>query len=86
MRPGELGPADLDELEVRHIQPYQAIKTYRCPGCDQEIPPGMGHKVVVPRLAPDERRHWHTSCWFRVTRPPRPPAAPTKTRKPRPRA
>jgi hypothetical protein len=53
-------------VEVRHIQPYQALKHYRCPGCDHEIPPGTGHKVVVPRDAPDERRHWHTSCWRRV--------------------
>ena len=36
-------------VEVRHVQPYQAVKTYRCPGCDHEIPPGLGHEVVVPR-------------------------------------
>ena len=53
-------------VEVRHMQPYQAVKPYRCPGCDHEIPPGTGHKVVVPVDAPDERRHWHTSCWRRV--------------------
>jgi len=39
----------LEELEVRHIHPYQAVKPYRCPGCDHEIPPGQGHEVVVPR-------------------------------------
>jgi hypothetical protein len=48
------------------MQPYQAVKTYRCPGCDHEIAPGVGHEVVVPQDAPDERRHWHTSCWRRV--------------------
>jgi hypothetical protein len=53
-------------VEVRHMQPYQAVKTYRCPGCDHEIRPGTGHKVVVPRDAPEDRRHWHTSCWHRV--------------------
>jgi hypothetical protein len=53
-------------IDVRHIQPYQAVKTYRCPGCDHEIPPGLGHEVVVPRDAPEDRRHWHTSCWRRV--------------------
>jgi len=56
----------LDELEVRHIHPYQAVKPYRCPGGDHEIPPGLGHEVVVPRDAPEDRRHWHTSCWRRV--------------------
>jgi hypothetical protein len=54
------------QVAVRHVQPYQAVKTYRCPGCDHEIPPGRGHEVVVPDDAPDDRRHWHTSCWRRV--------------------
>ena len=53
-------------VEVRHVQPYQAVKTYRCPGCDHEIPPGLGHEVVVPLDAPEDRRHWHTACWRRV--------------------
>jgi hypothetical protein len=52
-----------DELEVRAIQPYQAVKAYTCPGCNQEIPKGTGHVVVVPRPAPDLRRHWHRGCW-----------------------
>jgi hypothetical protein len=59
---------DGDAVEVRHVQPYQAVKAYRCPGCDHEIPPGLGHEVVVPLDAPDLRRHWHTSCWQRETR------------------
>lgn len=50
-------------VEVRHVQPYQAEKTYRCPGCDHEIRPGEGHKVVIPNAAPQDRRHWHTGCW-----------------------
>lgn len=44
-------------------------KAYRCPGCDQEIPPGVGH-VVAWRSdgfgagsGPDARRHWHGPCW-----------------------
>jgi hypothetical protein len=57
-----------DPPEVRHVQPYQAVKTYRCPGCDHEIPPGVGHEVVVPRRAPADRRHWHSGCWTRYTR------------------
>jgi hypothetical protein len=56
-------PHDDDEVEVRAIQPYQARKAYRCPGCDQQIAPGTGHVVVVPREAPDLRRHWHRACW-----------------------
>lgn len=55
------GPTD--DVEVRHIQPYQASKTYLCPGCNQDIPPGTGHLVVVPTGAPDLRRHWHRPCW-----------------------
>jgi hypothetical protein len=52
-----------DDVEVRHVQPYEASKPYRCPGCDHEIRIGEGHEVVVPRDAPDLRRHWHTPCW-----------------------
>ena len=59
---------DAGPLDVRHVQPYQAVKPYRCPGCDHEIPPGLGHEVVVPRDAPEDRRHWHTSCWHRESR------------------
>ena len=62
---------DPDEVEVRHMQPYQAVKTYRCPGCDHEIRPGTGHEVVIPLEAADLRRHWHTPCWARRTRDPR---------------
>lgn len=58
--------ADLwEHATVRRIQPYQATKTYLCPGCNQEIPPGTGHVVAVPEEAPDLRRHWHRSCWER---------------------
>jgi hypothetical protein len=56
-----------DEPAVRRVQPYQATKTYRCPGCDHPIPPGTGHVVVVPRQAED-RRHWHCACWDREAR------------------
>jgi hypothetical protein len=52
-------------VEVRRVQPYQAVKTYRCPGCHQDIRPGLGHLVVVPEAAPDLRRHWHHACWAR---------------------
>jgi hypothetical protein len=51
-------------------------KSYRCPGCDQEIRFGTPHLVAWPAYARDSdlepwdtasgadlRRHWHTSCW-----------------------
>jgi hypothetical protein len=45
-------------------------RTYRCPGCDQEIAPGVAHVVAwlddgIPTglAGPDNRRHWHTACW-----------------------
>jgi hypothetical protein len=58
-------PPDPGAVEVRHVQPYQAEKMYRCPGCDHEIPVGQGHKVVIPLASPGDRRHWHTGCWHR---------------------
>jgi hypothetical protein len=54
-----------EPTEIRHVQPYEAVKTYRCPGCDHEIPAGLGHEVVVPLQHPEDRRHWHTGCWRR---------------------
>jgi hypothetical protein len=54
---------DGDTVEVRRIQPYQAIKTYWCPGCNQDILPGTGHLAVVPVLDSVDRRHWHHACW-----------------------
>jgi hypothetical protein len=50
-------------VEVRPVQPYQAVKTYLCPGCQQQILPRTGHVVVVPTESPDLRRHWHRACW-----------------------
>jgi hypothetical protein len=51
-----------DGLVVRRIHPYQATKTYRCPGCDQEIPAGVGHVVAWRADDAEDRRHWHTAC------------------------
>ncbi len=58
-------PETLGDLEVRFIQPHQALKSYLCPGCNRDIPGGLGHVVVVPVDAPDLRRHWHRGCWDR---------------------
>jgi len=63
---------DGDDVTVRRVQPYEATKPYRCPGCDHEIPVGTGHVVVVPTHAVDDRRHWHSSCWARAERQARP--------------
>ncbi|MGI8793964.1 MAG: hypothetical protein ACR2H3_12470 [Acidimicrobiales bacterium] len=62
---------EVDEVEVRRIQPYEARKPYLCPGCNHDIAVGVGHVVVVPLEAPDLRRHWHHPCWkHRATRRP----------------
>ncbi|HTM86060.1 MAG TPA: hypothetical protein VL179_14380 [Mycobacterium sp.] len=60
---------------VRQLTATRAVKTYRCPGCDHEIRPGISHVVAWPTdsgpsgLA--DRRHWHTPCWaHRATRGP----------------
>lgn len=53
---------------VRSVSGSSATKTYRCPGCNQEIRPGTPHVVVwdVDEVGGGEdRRHWHTACWDR---------------------
>lgn len=81
--PAELDPARVqrgvdavetwgtEQWRVRQIPGSAAVKSYRCPGCDQEIRPGVPHLVVWPLEGPVvpvleglvERRHWHTGCW-----------------------
>jgi hypothetical protein len=59
---------------VRTVAPANATKPYRCPGCDHEISPGVGHVVAWPadRRGPEDRRHWHRACWqARLRRTPR---------------
>lgn len=58
----EFDPMGL-EVEVRRVQPYEATKSYVCPGCTRDIPAGTGHVVAVPIEAADLRRHWHRGCW-----------------------
>jgi hypothetical protein len=60
---GMNGKTGDEEVEVRVVHPFQARKTYRCPGCHQEIAVGLGHLVVIPRGAVELRRHWHKACW-----------------------
>ncbi|MGO9078924.1 MAG: ATP/GTP-binding protein [Streptosporangiaceae bacterium] len=65
---------------VRQVPGAATAKTYRCPGCDQEIRPGTAHLVAWPADAPGpaERRHWHSACWQR--RPRRPGMGPSTHR------
>ena len=51
---------------VRQLTGATSERTYRCPGCVQEITPGTAHVVVWPADglgAVDDRRHWHNACW-----------------------
>lgn len=53
-----------EEWVVRRIGGGAAAKRYRCPGCDQEILPGVPHVVAWARDGRvDDRRHWHGPCW-----------------------
>lgn len=59
---------DVEALTVRHVMASAAHSEYLCPGCNQVIPPGIGHYAVVPDRFPDDRRHWHRGCWDRRSR------------------
>lgn len=55
---------------VRDIPAHRAEKTYRCPGCANDIPQGQAHVVAWKadhlfgnEVAAGERRHWHAHCW-----------------------
>jgi len=54
-----------EEYVVRSLPGGGTTKAYRCPGCDQEIRPGLPHVVAWPADDSDtnDRRHWHTACW-----------------------
>jgi hypothetical protein len=65
--------ADDGEWTVRRVRGGE--KTYVCPTCRQDIPPGTAHVVAWPRDAIggeaaglEHRRHWHSSCWERRSR------------------
>jgi hypothetical protein len=54
------------EWVVQRITGSSSVKSYRCPGCDQLIPPATPHVVAWPfedDKSQEERRHWHTACW-----------------------
>ncbi|MEU9831110.1 ATP/GTP-binding protein [Streptosporangium sp. NPDC048047] len=58
------------DWHVRRVTGAGTDKTYRCPGCDQEIRSGVPHLVSWPAWTggEEERRHWHTACWRHRTR------------------
>ncbi|MFY1636612.1 hypothetical protein ACN27F_25605 [Solwaraspora sp. WMMB335] len=54
------------EWMVRAVPAPAATKSYRCPGCVQEIRPGVPHVVAWPADGQGDltdRRHWHRGCW-----------------------
>lgn len=59
----ETGPGG-EQYRVHAVSADRAVKTYRCPGCDQTIAPGVAHVVTWPSdNGEEDRRHWHTGCW-----------------------
>ncbi|PFG28904.1 hypothetical protein [Corynebacterium renale] len=53
---------------VRRIGSARAVKYYVCPGCNQQIVPGVAHVVAWPKYTGrqgEDRRHWHNHCWQR---------------------
>ena len=69
--PAGFGPQNTEEHPdgewvVRRVTGTGATKTYRCPGCDHEIPAATPHVVAFPADdygTVEDRRHWHTPCW-----------------------
>ena len=61
-----MGPPDPAQTwVVRPVTGAAATKTYRCAGCEQEVPVGTPHVVVWPdeQHGVAHRRHWHSPCW-----------------------
>jgi hypothetical protein len=54
-----------EDYVVRGVTSLGAAKTYRCPGCDQQVQAGQPHLVVWPVYDAEaqDRRHWHSPCW-----------------------
>jgi hypothetical protein len=54
-----------EQYVVRTVTGAAATKSYRCPGCDQELRPGAPHVVAWAAWDAEasDRRHWHTPCW-----------------------
>lgn len=51
---------------VREVRGNDSGRTFRCPGCQQQLPAATPHTVVWPSETMhtvENRRHWHTRCW-----------------------
>ncbi|WP_281965659.1 hypothetical protein [Serinicoccus marinus] len=51
---------------VRQVRPNDSGRSYRCPGCQQQVGAGVAHTVAWPvdgMQQAENRRHWHTVCW-----------------------
>lgn len=57
-----------ETMLVRKMGSSAARKFYICPGCNQNIPPGLAHTVAWAEGREDDRRHWHDPCWEREIR------------------
>ncbi len=64
------GPSDVSyqglQWTVREVRGNDSGRTFRCPGCQQEVAAAMPHTVVWPSETMhgvENRRHWHTRCW-----------------------
>jgi len=55
-------PTELGEATVGIVEPDAAIKEFLCPLCDEPIPVGEKHVIVVPLVKSRLRRHIHTEC------------------------
>ena len=68
-RPHGIAPewASTHDATVRAVA-GERTKTYRCPGCQQEIRPGVAHLVVVEAEDVESRRHGHAPGWGRELR------------------
>ena len=70
---GRLGPTTQDwgdrAWSVRQVTGSSAdgsVRSWLCPGCNQQIASGTPHVVVWPADGVGgvaDRRHWHTACW-----------------------
>ncbi len=64
---------------VRQLSGDTSERSYRCPGCEQQLAPGTPHVVAWPADGAGgvaDRRHWHTGCW--AARERRHPSGPTR--------
>ena len=73
------GESAEDGFVVRRVAGNAPGRSYRCPGCDQELDGGTPHVVAWPEGRPDDRRHWHTAVLGRA-RPARRQGAPQQER------